>query len=236
MKPADDPTWPKCTEPTDHGGNVQPGCHEFLDGDWCVHVRQFFVHARDALTIDTNVRTCVPIYPEKKLYAEVAIELFENNDDVGFLKLIKRNPWTLAEDEVHLGLWNRGEGRISMWSVIMDQVMSYDLDGHPRCKQSAHGFNEQRKLSEIMASPKQIGIDSHKFTLSMFDMCLPCWEKSQALQGAALGSISSAMGNTGQSSTSAAAQALRNKFTRAQLDGREPTPLGDNTYAVPEMF
>lgn len=253
MKPEDDPTWPTCVY---QNSDNLPQCDDYRATQWCSHVSGALADGLDASEIEPSVRTCVPIAPKLGLYAEVAIELLENQTSVGYLQLVRKQPFSLDESLVNMGLWTRGEGRISMWSVIISQVASYDI-GDKRCKQSAHGFSEEQKVSQMLPNGKQSYIDAHKFTLSMWDMCLFCWQKSQMLTGAASSGMADVLGPGGGIGNTAAGQALQNKFSSGTSQGIAiqsgnitlqngdtisikagaiTTALSRNAYPTPDVF
>lgn len=250
MTPADDPIWPECHEHRTPSGQTE---HH-----WCDWTRQTLVDGGDVQDIIPGMRYCVPIVPTLDLYAEVSIGSEQIITDTYELSLVNSEAFTLNEDFVNIGLWVRGEGRLTMSSVIDDWTMVFTNEV---CKISSHGLNEQRHCDEIARTPSRPDFQkAMRWCLGYHDMCWPCHKKTLNIQpaqqrvtvnvsgdpstfGSSQFGINAGDFNVSSDRRSRRADqtrdALRQRFgnrttadylTMAQRNGAAPMPQGDNDW------
>lgn len=251
MTPADDPQWPDCTDHPTPSGQAE---HH-----WCDWTRGWLVNGLDAPDITPGMRYCVPVIPTLNLYAEVSIGSDQIITDTYELSLVKSEAFTMNEDFVNIGLWVRGEGRLTMSSVIEDWSMVFTNEV---CRVTTHGLNEQRHCDQIarstdLASPEKKAM---RWCLGYHDMCWPCYKKTLNVQPAqqqrttvtvsgdpsTFGSsqfgihagdfnVSSSRNSRQERTRDALRQRFSNRATgdylaMAQRNGQAPMPQGDNNW------
>lgn len=163
MMPNEDPTWPICApEP----------CGDFRADMWCQHVRVYLHEKRDASAIQPGNRYCVPVVPMHGQYAEVGVDIAEMAPGIAGLYLVKAEPFSQEESLIDLGLWNEGEGRLSIAQVVDDWILS---QGEQTCKQSTHSYAQELAISQLQHS-KSLK-KANQWELIISGMCIPCHEK-----------------------------------------------------------
>lgn len=166
MMPNEDPTWPICSpEP----------CGDFRADMWCQHVRTYLHNRKDTSAIQPGNRYCVPVVPMHGQYAEVGIDVAEMAPGIAGLYLVKGEPFSQEETIIDLGLWNEGEGRLSMAQVVDDWITSQD---EKVCAQSTHSYAEELAVAKYTKGSKTLK-KANQWELIISGMCIPCHEKYQ---------------------------------------------------------
>jgi hypothetical protein len=161
MMPEDDPTWPECNE---HPGNRH----------WCEQTAYLFKQNLDAQHIQPGLRYCVPIIPVKDAYAEVVIAIEVINNLFSNMFLIKNEGavFSGAGQEIPIGFYTKGEGRLSMASVIADWADGIVPD---KCSSPTHGYKEERSVVALLQSGDDLTKKLYWWDLAYHDMCSFCW-------------------------------------------------------------
>lgn len=200
MNPSDDILWPKC------------GLHK--ESHMCDETREVMINFKDHM--EPGLRHSVPIEPSLNIYAEVSINPTSVIKDLSYKIFLVRNGDLPNSDPemIDLGLWNFGEGRLVVSSVIQGWVKSVVPD---RCTSHYHSFKQEMELQNLPPSLEK----ANDWCLAYHDRCYPCHRQSftrvppdAAFNAASfgLGGISS-QGNTGiTSSQERAREALNNRF------------------------
>lgn len=163
MIPEDDPTWPDCSQHPDHA--------------WCNERMDYLRFNSDAASLTTGMRYCVPIVPTLGMFAEVGIEN-EIMPGAAPMYLVRSVPYTQDEVLIQIGMWSKGEGRLSMADVLSDWLRGQNnWDKDLRCPNSSHGWNEAQELSRQKDEPWKKG---NAWCIVMYQMCIPCYVKYQA--------------------------------------------------------
>lgn len=163
MRPEADPSWPQCAQ----------ACQEV----WCTHVRDYLIANKDAPAIQPGMRYCVPIVPTHMMFAEVAIgqPLMPGS---ALMFLIKSVPYSQDEEEVQLGMWSAGEGRMSMADVINDWIRSELPENRdPDCPNSAHQFKDMQVITRHRDD--KVWMKANDWSILINNMCYPCWVRYQ---------------------------------------------------------
>lgn len=90
--------------------------------EWCDHIQSFILKTEDASLLKCNSHYVVPVFPSVEIFAEVYI-----GEDLGngsALMSLNYTPDIGKPYSVRLGVWNPGEGMMSIRSVILDYVRS----------------------------------------------------------------------------------------------------------------
>lgn len=155
MRPEDDERWPNCSfHSTKH---------------WCDVTRQFMIDGNDHYLIEPGIRYCVPIVPTMDLYAEVSIDSEAViPDSYGFGLVMFADPFSMEEEIQSLGLWTRGEGRLSMAASVNDWVEGYADD---KCNAQSHSFEQEMHYQKMNGS---LEIKANRWCLAYFKRCYPC--------------------------------------------------------------
>lgn len=168
MMPADDPTWPLCLQSSCVGGAG--------GARWCEHIRKDLIEAKDAGSISTGIRICVPIVPKCNEYAEVAIDSEELIPGVAKIFLVRSLPFEQNEELISLGLLSADDGRMAISSVIQDWIRAQSTEhGDLPCGSKGHGFAEVNYLLSRIS--KSEFLKANNWKIASTGMCIPCFNK-----------------------------------------------------------
>lgn len=187
MKPQDDPFWPECRE------------HPLPDPwapvkHWCDFIAEYLREGNDAGNIETGLRYCVPIVTSMDIWAEVSIAN-DMGGDMGSIYLVVDDPSTLSmeEDLEYLGIWTRGEGRLSMALVLNDWITARNPGA---CRADSHGFAQEMKLQDLQKATTDLAAfnKSNAWYLVTNGRCIVCKDlpTSSAASAAVAGSFTAA--------------------------------------------
>lgn len=163
MTPDDDVMWPFCRIHND------PATQH-----WCSWTRDSFVNGDDVESIEQGMNYCVPIVPVRYLYAEVVIDSKLISGVCAKLFLVTESPFNLSvssdDDMIPLGLWTKGDGRLTIASVINDWVQGVVPE---KCTATSHSFAQEMSIQKLT---EPTDIKANNWCLAYYNMCLPCYE------------------------------------------------------------
>lgn len=158
--------------------------------NWCGHLREHVEKSKDSdeivhRVIGQNVNpvsVIVPVFPQFGLSLPVWISIRGN---LYYITGKYQREFRNTEDEYNLGLWNPGEGRYSIRSVILDLIktmapistrVSNSWD-HKKfsdaCTSPTHGFRSQRELMNFEFKDPET-YTRQIWSLFFEKICTPC--------------------------------------------------------------
>lgn len=234
MTPEDDKTWPKC--------EVHRSARH-----WCQWTREYFAEGRDADTITFDYgRIVVPVVPQMNLYAEVTIgdEVIPGLSYALHLILEGSDPFPTPADEllVEMGLYTRGEGRLTISSALQDWS-SREVD---HCPSPRHGFAEEMNMQQGMKNNNEYLAKANLWCIASRGVCYFCFMrdherqqsgKTTTFNASDYGISSASIGAAARSSQDVRTQqlrdALRSRYSRFVHAGQIATQLGNNAWKGP---
>jgi len=164
---------------TDTAGYITCDIH---DGEfYCADIAQLIRDGEDANYIRQNSDVMVPIFPKNDIWAQVRIGAKEYGPAA--YMTMEYIPDYGTTKTVNLGLWNVGEGRWSIRSVIIDFISSRvdpmevldneDFRIRTRCPSNTHNFRAQTRVEQNTSrSWKWVCL----WNIVMEGACTPCVE------------------------------------------------------------
>ena len=127
----------------------------------------------DAPQVTWGMRYCVPVVPDSGWWATVSIDTEKLAGISGKLYLIReRDAFTTEEEEISLGLWTKGEGRLSMAGALGSWIASQDTE---KCVWSGHGYKEEMQCQQLAKTADNLMQKSNRWTIAYYGCCLYCW-------------------------------------------------------------
>lgn len=152
----------------------------------CEHVSKCILENADAEWINPSDDLSVPVFPDANVWAQVLLVPIPNESDIAKIKLVYEDDLTI-DRSVMLGLWTRGEGRLSIRAAILEHIRSKvdpreDFTSHTiwtQCPSSTHGFPQIQAMqhnSEVWFK------QACMWFIAMEEACLPCVENTLSNQ------------------------------------------------------
>ena len=122
----------------------------------------------------------VPVFPDANIWAQVVLMALPGEDDIAKIRLVYEDDLTI-DRSVTLGLWTRGEGRLSIRAAILEHVRSKvdpreDFSSSTiwtQCPSKTHGFPQ---IQAIQHNAEVWFKQACMWYIAMEEACLPCVE------------------------------------------------------------
>lgn len=175
----------------DYDANGYLFCSYHENVAWCEHLKRYIELGADKDTIKPSSTIRVPIFPTSNLWVEVQInEPFSPHVQSAAMEMIY-DPDFGPRVVVPLGIWNPGEGRNSIRSVILDYIWSKaDLRDRPvgntplnlpvytKCPAKIHTPQAQTKMkTNESRNWKYVCV----WNIVMEKACTTCYQESQGI-------------------------------------------------------
>jgi hypothetical protein len=125
----------------------------------------------------------VPIVPVQKAYAEVSISSEVINGMFSEMFLVKEEGSVFSPNEkmILLGFHTKGEGRLSIASVIADWADGIVSD---KCTAPTHGWSEEQKVLVVLSPQSdELAKKLYWWDLAYHGMCSFCWQRRISTSG-----------------------------------------------------